>query len=253
MNTTRRALFSLGVGALVLSGFGLSTAAIAQTRAARPLHIVVYGGSGNIGSRIVNEAAARGHTVTVVDRSPKPDLAPKGVKLVTGDALDPNDIVKNIAGADVLVSSVVVRPAPTADFALRVVKSMVTGQRLQTGGKKARLIVVGGASSLYNADGSRIIDRFGTSMPTAMAGEVKASVESLDWLRAEVKDVAWTFFSPAGNIHPGTRTGKFRLGNEQLVVDDKGQSAISMEDYAVALVDEIEKPQFVNKRFTVGY
>jgi len=253
MNMLRRTILSLGVGTLALSGVLLSSAAVAQTRAAKPLNIVVYGGSGNIGSRIVNEAAARGHTVAVVDRSPKPELAPKGVKLVTGDALDPNDIAKNIAGADVLVSSVVVRPAPTADFALRVVKSMVAGQRLQTGGKKARLIVVGGASSLYNADGSRIIDRFGTSMPTAMAGEVKASVESLDWLRAEVKDVAWTFFSPAGNIRPGTRTGKFRLGNEQLVVDDKGQSAISMEDYAVALVDEIEKPQFVNKRFTVGY
>ncbi|MEO6186114.1 MAG: NAD(P)H-binding protein [Steroidobacteraceae bacterium] len=253
MNTIRRAILSLGVGAVALVGALISTAVVAQTKAARPLNIVVYGGSGNIGSRIVNEAAARGHMVTVVDRSPKPDLAPKGVKLVTGDALDPNDIVRNIAGADVLVSSVVVRPAPTADFALRVVKSMVAGQRLQNGAKKARLIVVGGASSLYNADGSRIIDRFGTSMPTAMAGEVKASVESLDWLRAEVKDVAWTFFSPAGNIRPGTRTGKFRLGNEQLVVDDKGQSAISMEDYAVALVDEIEKPQFVNKRFTVGY
>lgn len=253
MGKARQWIVQALVTTLAVVGLLGAQAAFAQTKAAKPLNIVVYGGSGNIGSRIVNEAAARGHTVSVVDRSPKPELAPKGVKLVTGDALDPNDIVKNIAGADVLVSSVVVRPAPTADFALRVVKSMVAGQRLQTGAKKTRLIVVGGASSLYNADGSRIIDRFGTSMPAAMAGEVKASVDSLDWLRADVKDVAWTFFSPAGNIRPGTRTGKFRLGNEQLVVDDKGQSAISMEDYAVALVDEIEKPQFVNKRFTVGY
>jgi uncharacterized protein len=253
MNSNRRTFLSLLVGALALAGFGLSTVAVAQQKAARPLSIVVYGGSGNIGSRIVNEAAARGHTVTVVDRSPKPELAPKGVKLVTGDALSPADITKNIAGADVLVSSVVVRPAPTADFALSVVKSMVAGQRAQTGAKKARLLVVGGASSLYNPDGTRIIDRFGSNMATAMAGEVKSSVDSLDWLRAEAKDVPWTFFSPAGNIRPGTRTGKFRLGTEQLVADDKGQSAISMEDYAVAMLDEIEKPQFVNKRFTVGY
>jgi putative NADH-flavin reductase len=253
MNTNRRTFVSLLAGAVALSGVTLSTLTLAQEKAAKPLSIVVYGGSGNIGSRIVNEAAARGHTVTVVDRSPKPELAPKGVKLVTGDALSPADITKNIAGADVLVSSVVVRPAPTADFALSVVKAMVAGQRAQTGAKKTRLLVVGGASSLYNADGTRIIDRFGSNMATAMAGEVKSSVDSLDWLRAEVKDVSWTFFSPAGNIRPGTRTGKFRLGTEQLVADDKGQSAISMEDYAVAMLDEIEKPQFVNKRFTVGY
>jgi putative NADH-flavin reductase len=253
MNTNRRTFVSLLAGAVALSGVTLSTLTLAQEKAAKPLSIVVYGGSGNIGSRIVNEAAARGHTVTVVDRSPKPELAPKGVKLVTGDALSPADITKNIEGADVLVSSVVVRPAPTADFALSVVKAMVAGQRAQTGAKKTRLLVVGGASSLYNPDGTRIIDRFGSNMATAMAGEVKSSVDSLDWLRAEVKDVSWTFFSPAGNIRPGTRTGKFRLGTEQLVADDKGQSAISMEDYAVAMLDEIEKPQFVNKRFTVGY
>jgi putative NADH-flavin reductase len=223
-------------------------------KAAKPLKITVYGGSGNIGSRIVNEAAARGHTVTVVDRSPKADLAPKGVKIVTGDALDPKDISKNAAGQDVVVTAVVVRPAPTPDFALRVVKSFVEGLRTQPA-PRPRLMVVGGASSLYNAEGKRIIDTFGSSgtMPAAMAGEVKSAVDSLDWLRAEVKDVPWTFFSPAGSISPGTRTGKFRLGREQIVVDAQGRSAISMEDYAVAMLDEIEKPQFVNNRFTVGY
>jgi putative NADH-flavin reductase len=85
-----------------------------------------------------------------------------------------------------------------------------------------------------------------------MLGEVKSSVDSLDYLRT-VHDVTWTFFSPAGNIRPGTRTGKFRLGTEQIVTDSSGQSAISMEDYAVAALDELEKPQFLNKRFTVGY
>ncbi len=210
---------------------------------------MVYGGSGNIGSRIVNEAAARGHNVTVVDKNPKADLAPKGVKVVTGDVFDKQDILKNIAGADALVSSIVVRPAPTPDFALSVVKSEVAALRDQTGAKKTRLLVVGGASSLYGADGKRIIERFGGRQD----GEVKSSVDSLDWLRADVKDVSWTFFSPNGTIAPGTRTGKFRLGTEQLLVDASGRSAISMEDYAVAMIDEIEKPQFVNKRFTAGY
>jgi putative NADH-flavin reductase len=243
------------VVAVVVGAWASARAAEPVARAgepakARPLNIVVYGGSGNIGSRIVNEAAARGHHVTVVDRSPKPDLAPKGVRLVTGDALDPKDILKNIEGADVVVSSVVVRPAPTPDFALSVVKSVVAALRMQTGAKKTRFIDVGGASSLNNAEGKRIIDTRPAGPPN---GEVRSSVDALDWLRSDVKDVSWTFFSPAGRIAPSTRTGKFRVGTDTIVTDDKGQSAISMEDYAVAMVDEIEKPQFVNKRFTVGY
>jgi putative NADH-flavin reductase len=246
---SRRIVVSLVAGLAGLAG--VSGAALAQTKAAKPLNIVVYGGSGAIGSRIVNEAAARGHKVTVVDKSPKADAAPKGVTVVSGDALDPKDILKNIAGADVLVSSVVVRPAPTPDFALRIVKSEVEALRQQTGAKKTRLMIVGGASSLFNAQGQRIIDTF----PGGRAnGEIGAAVDALDWLRSDVKDsVSWTFFSPAGNISAGTRTGKFRLGGEQLVVDAQGRSAISMEDYAVAMLDEIEKPQYLNNRFTVGY
>jgi putative NADH-flavin reductase len=255
VNEIRRIILSLPTAALTataLAGICFAGAAMAQTPAAHPLKIVVYGGSGAIGSRIANEAAARGHTVVVVDRSPKAELAPKGAQVVTGDALDPKDVLRNAAGADVLVSAVVVRPAPTPDFALRVVKTYVEALRMQTGAKKTRLFVVGGASSLYNAQGQRIIDTRPASTSAAVLGEVRSAVDSLDFLRT-VNDVPWTFFSPAGNIRPGERTGKFRLGTEQIVVDDKGQSAISMEDYAVATLDELEKPQFVNKRFTVGY
>jgi uncharacterized protein len=240
----RRIVFSLALSALVFAG-----AATPQEKAAKPLNIVIYGGSGAIGSRIVNEAAARGHNVTVVDKTPKPDIAPKGVKVIAGDVFDKQDVLKNIAGADALISSIVVRPAPTPDFALSVVKSEVEALRAQAGAKKARLLVVGGASSLYGADGKRIIERFGGRQD----GEVKSSVDSLDWLRAEVKDVQWTFQSPNGSIMARQRTGKFRLGTEQILVDANGKSAISMEDFAVAMIDEIEKPQFINKRFTAGY
>jgi putative NADH-flavin reductase len=223
---------------------------LAVAAAAQPQTIVVYGGSGNIGSRIVNEAVRRGHKVTVVDRNPQPKLAPKGVVVITGDALSPQDILKNIAGADVVISAVVVRPAPTPDFALRVVKSFVAGLQ-QQGAHKTRFLNVGGASSLFNAQGQRLIDTYGPEA-AAMAGEVRSAVDALDYLRT-VNNISWTFFSPAMNIAPGKRTGKFRLGTEQLVVDARGRSAISMEDYAVAMLDEIEKPQFLNKRFTVGY
>jgi putative NADH-flavin reductase len=239
-----RLLVSIALGAMAVCGV-----AVAQTKAEKPLNIVVYGGSGNIGSRIVNEAAARGHNVTVVDKSPKPDLAPKGVKVVAGDVFDKQDILKNIAGADALVSSIVVRPAPTPDFALSVVKSEVEALRAQTGAKKTRLLIVGGGSSLYGADGKRVIERFGGRQD----GEVKSSVDSVDWLKAEVKDVQWSFFSPNGNFAPGKRTGTYRFGTDKVIVDATGRSAISYEDYAAAMLDEIEKPQFINKHFTAGY
>ncbi len=251
----RRAM--LKVAALLAIVAPAALQAAEPVKAAKPQTIVVYGGSGNIGSRIVNEAAARGHKVIVVDRAPKAALAPKGVQLVTGDALSPEDILKNIAGADAVVSAVIVRPAPTADFALRVVQSFVTALRQQKGPKKTRFLDVGGGSSLLNADGKRIYDTIAArtgpdGLPTGMAGEVKSAVDALDYLRT-VNDITWTYFSPNGRIAPGTRTGKFRLGTDTVITDDKGNSAISMEDYAVAMVDEIEKPQFLNKRFTAGY
>ena len=239
--------------ALAAATLALSAPVFAQQKAAKPLKITVYGGSGNIGSRIVKEATARGHSVTVVDRAPKAELAPAGVKLVQGDAMDAKDIAKNMAGQDVIVSSVILRSAPSPDFALKVAQAMVEAQRSQKGAAKTRLLIVGGASSLYNADGKRIVDTLPPTLPQGTQWEIRSAVAALDWLRAEVKDTSWTFLSPASNIAPGTRTGKFRLGTEQLVVDGEGKSAISMEDFAVAMLDEIEKPQFVNKRFTAAY
>ena len=245
---TRRLVLALAAATVA---FGAP--AFAQQKAAKPLKITVYGGSGNIGSRIVKEAVARGHSVTVVDRAPKAELAPAGVKLIQGDAMDAKDIARNIAGQDVVVSSVILRSAPSPDFALKVAQAMVEAQRTQKGAAKTRLLVVGGASSLYNASGKRIVDTLPATLPQGTLWEIRSAVAALDWLRAEVKDTAWTFFSPASNIAPGTRTGKFRLGTEQLVVDAAGNSAISMEDFAVAMLDEIEKPQFMNKRFTAAY
>ncbi|MFO7325232.1 MAG: NAD(P)H-binding protein [Pseudomonadota bacterium] len=250
MKTSRRIVVSMAAAALA-GAVAFPGAALAQEKAARPLNIVIYGGSGAAGSRIANEAAARGHVVTVVDKSPKPDIAPKGAKVVTGDALDPKDIASNSAGADVVVSSVIVRPTPTPTFAVDVAKAMVEAQRGQSG-KKARLIVVGGASSLYDAQGRRIVDTLPANMPAGTMNEIKSAVDALDYLKT-VKDVSWTFVSPSSNFRPGERTGKFRLGTDQLLVDAQGRSSISMEDFAVAILDEIEKPQFENKRFTVGY
>lgn len=248
MKMDRRILLSAAAG-LALA-FTMGPVALAQAPAAQPLKIVVYGGNGAIGSRIVNEALARGHSVTIVGRNPRPIEGPHAahVKLVQGDAMDAAGIAKNIQGQDVVVSSVIVRPTPTPEFSLQVAQAMVEALRSQDGADRTRLMVVGGASSLHDADGKRLVENFGAQVPN----EVLTAVKALDWLRT-VDDVSWTFFSPAMNIRPGTRTGKFRLGTEQVVVDAEGKSEISMEDFAVAMLDEIEKPQFVNRRFTVGY
>jgi putative NADH-flavin reductase len=242
----RRSVLTSALASLVLCG-----TAFAQDKAAKPLNILVYGGSGAIGSRIVSEAVARGHHVMIVDRSPKPEAAPKGVHVMKGDAFDSAEIGRNIVGADVLVMAVAVRPTPTPDFYVRLVKAAVEAQRAQKG-KKTRYLVVGGASSLEVAPGKRLVDTLPSTLPEGTLNEVRSMVDALDYLRT-VKDTSWTFFSPASSITPGTRTGRFRIGQDQLVVDAAGKSAISMEDYAVAMLNEIEKPQYVNKRFTVGY
>ena len=206
---TRRIVLALAV---TLATVVFAPAALAQTKAAKPLKITVYGGSGAIGSRIVAEAVARGHGV---------------------------------------ITAVAARPVPTRDFYVRLVKGVVEAQRAQKGAK-TRYLVVGGASSLEVAPGKRLADTLPATLPEGTKNEIFSMVDALDWMRT-VSDVPWTFFSPAGTIAAGTRTAKFRVGGDQLLKDDKGDSRISYEDYAVAMLDEVEAPRFANKRFTVAY
>ena len=180
-----------------------------------------------------------------------PGADPARLSVVAGDVFNARDLATHMAGQDVIVTAVAARPAPTRDFYVRMVKAVVEAQRAQTGSPRTRLLVVGGAGSLNNAAGKRLVDTFG-NLPQGAQNEVLSMVEALDYLRT-VKDTSWTFFSPAASIVPGTRTGKFRLGGDELVVDAQGRSAISMEDYAVAMLDEIENPRHPNTRFTIGY
>jgi putative NADH-flavin reductase len=243
---TRRVLLGTTLAALAFGG-----AALAQEKASKPLKIIVYGGGGNIGSRIVAEAVARGHRVTVVERNPKEGSAPAGVTLIKGDVFDTAQVAKDIAQQDVVVSAVAVRPTPTRDFYVRLVKSVVDAQR-SVKGVKPRFMIVGGASSLEVAPGKRLVDSLPPTLPDGVKNEILSMVDALDYLRT-VSDTPWTFFSPAQNIAAGSRTGKFRIGGDQLLKDEHGESRISYEDYAVALLNEIETPHYKNKRFTVAY
>ena len=225
----------------------LVAAGVGTVHAANPLRIVIYGGTGNIGQRIVHEALDRGHTVTVVVRDPSAMAEqPPRLHVLKGDVLDSPEVARTISGSDVVVSAVSFRK-PTPDFAgySRAAESLVTALR-SLGPRAPYLIVVGGAGSLEQPPGVSI------PIPAAWREEVNGQNNSLAYYRT-ISDVRWTYFSPAALITPGARTGRFRLGGDQMIADAKGDSRISMEDYAVAVIDEAEKPAHVRKRFTIGY
>jgi putative NADH-flavin reductase len=207
-----------------------------------PLAITVFGGTGNIGQRIVKEALVRGHQVTVVARDPSTlTLTHTGLAVARGDVLDTAQVTRQIAGQDVVISAIGLGRDNSQgnDFLVRAAQSLVAAIRAQKG-KTPRLLIVGGGSTLQ--PGSPMTQR-----PAGMQQQ-----QALDYLR-NVQDVSWSYFSPAGEIRPGQRTGKFRLGSDHLVTDERGKSSISTEDYAVAMVDEAEQPAHVRQQFTVGY
>jgi putative NADH-flavin reductase len=226
---------------------GLVAVGVGTVHAAIPLRITVYGGTGNIGQRIVREALDRGDIVTVVVRDPSTMAEqPPRLHVLKGNVLDSAEVARTISGSDVVVSAVAFR-SPTPDFAAysRAAKSLVTALR-SLESHAPYLIVVGGAGSLEQPPGVHF------EIPAAWRDEVNGQNDSLAYYRT-IGDVRWSYLSPAYMITPGTRTGQFRLGGDQFIVDAKGDSRISMEDYAVAVIDEAEKRAHVGKRFTIGY
>lgn len=201
--------------------------------------IALIGATGFIGSRLLAELASRGHGVTAIVRDTDKVPALPGVKALKGDVFDGAGLATLLAGHDAVISSVHFS-ASDPGILLGAVKSS---------GVK-RYLVVGGAGSLEVAPGVRLFDT--PEFPALYLDEAKKGGAFLDLLKQE-KTLDWTFLSPSALIAPGERTGKFRLGLDQLLVDAAGKSTISAEDYAVALVDELEKPAHSRQRFTVGY
>lgn len=199
--------------------------------------VALIGASGNAGSRILAELSRRGHTVTAIARNPDRIATLPGVTPVAGDLADPDALAQTLAGHDAVISSVTFQ---TADDVLAAVRK--SGVR--------RYLVVGGAGSLEVAPGQRLLDQ--PNFPAEYQAEARAGADFLDTLKADGGDLDWSFLSPSAMFVPGERTGQFRLGTDQLLATDKG-SSISFEDFAIALVDELETPQHIRQRFTVGY
>ena len=202
------------------------------------MKIALIGASGFIGSRVLAELTGRGHEVTAIARNP--EKVPAGPKLTAkkGDVSDKAGLAELLGGHDAVISSV---------HFVQFDPEVLLGAVRDSGVK--RYLVVGGAGSLEVAPGVTLVST--PTFPAEYKAEATKGGEYLEKLRQE-KTLDWTFLSPSAVIAPGERTGKFRLGKDELLTNEKG-SNISAEDYAIALADEIEKPAHSRQRFTVGY
>jgi uncharacterized protein len=257
------------------------------------MNIGIFGATGTIGSRILKEAVHRGthlpsrdeiatrakqiwlrngspegtaeqdwrqaeqelesargpdHSVTAfvrdASRIPEDHL---GAKWKVADIFDPNKVAEVIAGQDVVISAYGQPRGGDPQLIVKAARSLLEALGRRPG---LRLLVVGGAGSLEVAPGKTVLDA--GMIPQEYVAIPIAHKEALEMFRANTR-VPWTFFSPAAMIKPGDRTGRFRLGNDQLIVGADGKSAISCEDYALAMIDEAEHPLHIQRRFTIGY
>ena len=203
------------------------------------MKIALIGATGQVGSRILAEALQRGHQVSAIARHAE-TLAPStGLTPVALDVADSGKLAQALAGHDVAIVSV----------KYSVVDARPILQAIEQAGVR-RVLVVGGAGSLQVAPGVDLVDT--PDFPAAYKGEALAAREILRVLRAGTP-LDWTLVSPSALLLPGERTGKFRIGGDQLLADAQGNSRISIEDLALALVDELESPKHSRQRFTVGY
>lgn len=237
------------------------------------MNIGIFGATGTIGQRIVAEALNRGHAVTAFVRD-KSRVAPAlgTVTWKIADILHAESIERVLDGLDVLVNAYGPGPSSNAagryamddvDEAIRRSDSLLVAARALLkaleGRPSLRLIVVGGAGSLEVQPGLQAADTGAglvaglqeLGLPESYKAVVLAHRDALNAYR--LSNRKWTYFSPAHLTVPGERTGRFRLGSDQIITDMNGRSRISCEDYAVALLDEIELPSHVQRRFTIGY
>lgn len=203
------------------------------------MKVALIGASGNIGGQILSELLSRGHAVTAIARNADKVAVRQGVTPAHADLADATGLANVLRGHDAIISSV-------------RFKNFNPGQMLDAvhaSGVK-RLIMVGGAGSLEVSPGVALIDT--PAFPAASKEEATGGGVMLAALRKE-DGLEWSFLSPSAVIGPGERTGKFRLGGDQLLVGADGKSRISIPDFAIALVDELEQRRHVRRRFTVGY
>lgn len=213
--------------------------------------VVLIGASGFVGSAILNEALIRDFEVTAVVRHPeKIKIENENLKVVEADVSSLDEVAEVCRGADAVISAFNSgwNNPNIYDETIKVYLTIIAGVK-KAGGD--RFLMVGGAGSLFIALGLRLMDS--GEVPENLLPGVKALGEFyLDFLKKE-KEIDWVFFSPAADMRSGVRTGRYRLGKDDMIVDIVGNSHISVEDYAAAMIDELENPKHHRERFTIGY
>ena len=203
-------------------------------------NIALIGASGKIGSKITQELLSRGHTVTAIARHTDKIPAQNGVRAFEGDILNPGNLTHILRGHDAVISA--------APFISNESEKLFAAVR-DSGVK--RYLMVGGAASLFNDKGVKVWDTL-QGLPEFVKANIQEGMRAFELLQKE-NSLDWTFFSPAVMIGPGERTGKFRLGKDNVVADSNGESKISYDDFAIAMVDELEQGNSIKARFTIGY
>ncbi|WP_158994838.1 NAD(P)-dependent oxidoreductase [Mucilaginibacter sp. L196] len=212
------------------------------------MKIAVFGAGGRIGSRIVDEALRRGHDVTAAVRHPERYIkVHEHLKVAKADLFNSQDVETAAFNQDAVVVSYSPTNGAPASTLTEVVVPIINGLKQA---HTKRLIIVGGAGSLEVAPGVQLVDT--PDFPEAYKAVALAHREALKAYQ-KTTDLDWTFASPSAEITPGERTGKFRTAKNQLLTDANGKSYISMEDYAVGIIDEIENPMHIREVFTIGY
>lgn len=212
------------------------------------MNVLLLGASGRIGQRTTTELLNRGHAVTGVSRSWREGgIDDDGFVAVTGNATEPDDVAKLATGHDGVVSTLGPRDNDSSEILTVMMDAVVDGMR-RTDVK--RLVWTGGAGGLKVGPEAILIDS--DDFPEEWKPVARAAIDAFEHLR-EVEDLEWTYISPAALIEPGERTGEYRTAERKLVVNDEGDSCISMEDFAVALVDELEEKNAVHTYLGTGY
>ncbi|WP_242097753.1 NAD(P)-dependent oxidoreductase [Sphingomonas sp. CROZ-RG-20F-R02-07] len=207
------------------------------------MKIALIGATGFVGAKLLTEALERGHDVTaiVTDTSALPSAAT--LRGVQADARNADALARAVAGHDVVISAFNPGRGPDGTGTQAIIDGVKQS-------KVDRLLVVGGAGTLEIASGERVIDQ--PNFPAEWKAGALRTAAFLDQLRAET-DLDWVFVSPAAHLEPGERTGRYRVGGDQLMTDAAGESRISLQDYAVAMLDEAERPAHHRARFSVAY
>ena len=212
------------------------------------MKIALIGATGRVGSRLLAEALSRGHAVTAISRHPE-KLAPQAnLRAVQGDVFETEALAELLRGHDAVIHSY----APPRDVDRTAAQIRAT-QSIIAAMKRAgvrRILAIGGAGTLESAPGVKVMDT--PELPKEWMGGATSTAQ-IKYLLEKEKELDWTSLSPSLWLEPGERTGKFRLGGDQILRDKDGRSHISFEDLAVAMIDELEQPRHSGRRFTAGY